>query len=63
MKVLDGNNKEIQLKNMDEDDDEVVNVDALAKYAEEHKTDDKKNEEENKSEATSTTTDDKTNRN
>ncbi|MFR0508921.1 DNA-directed RNA polymerase subunit beta [Limosilactobacillus reuteri subsp. suis] len=63
MKVLDGNNKEIQLKNMDEDDDEVVNVDALAKYAEEHKTDDKKNEEENKSEATSTTTDDKTNQN
>ncbi len=63
MKVLDGNNKEIQLKNMDDDDDEVLNVDTLAKYAEEHKTDDKKNEEENKSEATSTTTDDKTNQN
>jgi DNA-directed RNA polymerase subunit beta len=41
MKVLDGNQKEVQLKNMDEDDAEVVSVDALAKYAEQHSADGK----------------------
>jgi DNA-directed RNA polymerase subunit beta len=30
-------NKEIELRDMDDDDDEVVNVDALAKFAEEQK--------------------------
>ena len=41
MKVLDGNQKEVQLKNMDEDDAEVVSVDALAKYAKQHSADGK----------------------
>ena len=54
MKVLDGNQNEIQLKNMDEDDDEVVNVDALAKYAAKHNAEEKKDEAsaDNKSAAT-----------
>ncbi|MCM0599716.1 DNA-directed RNA polymerase subunit beta [Periweissella fabalis] len=36
MKVLDADKEEIELRDMDEDDDDVVNVDALAKYAAEH---------------------------
>ena len=54
MKVLDGNQNEVQLKNMDEDDDEVVNVDALAKYAAKHNAEEKKDEAsaDNKSAAT-----------
>ena len=38
MKVLDSSKQEIELRDMDEDDDDVVNVDALAKYAAEHPT-------------------------
>ncbi|QBO36045.1 DNA-directed RNA polymerase subunit beta [Periweissella cryptocerci] len=38
MKVLDHDKQEIELRDMDEDDDDVVNVDALAKYAAEHPT-------------------------
>ncbi|BAP85088.1 DNA-directed RNA polymerase beta subunit [Paucilactobacillus hokkaidonensis JCM 18461] len=34
MKVLDGKHQEIELRDMDEDGDDVVNVDALSKYAE-----------------------------
>jgi len=34
MKVLDADDKEIELRDMDDDDDDVVNVDALSKYAE-----------------------------
>ena len=56
MKVLDGNHNEVQLKNMDEDDDEVVNVDALAKYAAKHNAEEKEKKDEasadNKSAAT-----------
>ncbi|QMU08015.1 DNA-directed RNA polymerase subunit beta [Levilactobacillus suantsaii] len=33
MKVLNGNNEEIELRDMDDEDDDVVNVDALSKYA------------------------------
>ena len=58
MKVLDGNHQEVQLKNMDEDDSEVVSVDALAKYAEQHNTDnDKKKESASKTPSASTTED------
>ncbi|KRM95001.1 DNA-directed RNA polymerase subunit beta [Liquorilactobacillus aquaticus DSM 21051] len=35
MKVLDSEKKEIELRDMDEDDDDVVNVDALSKLAKE----------------------------
>ncbi|MCM6792506.1 DNA-directed RNA polymerase subunit beta [Pediococcus pentosaceus] len=34
MKVLGGDNQEVELRDMDEEDDDVVNVDALSKYAE-----------------------------
>ncbi|MFB9769897.1 DNA-directed RNA polymerase subunit beta [Lactiplantibacillus modestisalitolerans] len=37
MKVLDGDDKEIELRDMDDDDDEVVNVDALSKFQQEQK--------------------------
>ena len=58
MKVLDGNHQEVQLKNMDEDDSEVVSVDALAKYAEQHNADnDKKKESASKTPSASTTED------
>ncbi len=43
MKVLDSDKQEIELREMDDDDDEVVNVDALSKYAKEQA--DKKAEE------------------
>ena len=35
MKVLDGQKQEIELRDMDDNGDEVVNVDALSKYAQE----------------------------
>ncbi|WP_179950276.1 DNA-directed RNA polymerase subunit beta [Lactiplantibacillus garii] len=35
MKVLDADDKEIELRDMDDDDDEVVNVDALSKFQQE----------------------------
>ncbi|CAJ1226472.1 DNA-directed RNA polymerase subunit beta [Lactiplantibacillus xiangfangensis] len=35
MKVLDAEDKEIELRDMDDDDDEVVNVDALSKFQQE----------------------------
>ncbi len=35
MKVLDSEDKEIELRDMDDDDDEVVNVDALSKFQQE----------------------------
>lgn len=35
MKVLDDDKQEIELRDMDDEDDEVVNVDALSKYAKE----------------------------
>ena len=38
MKVLGEDKQEVELRDMDEDDDEVVNVDALSKYAEKQKT-------------------------
>ncbi|MYV04712.1 DNA-directed RNA polymerase subunit beta [Furfurilactobacillus milii] len=41
MKVLDNNKQEIELRDMDDDEDDVVNVDALSKYAAEHPVDDK----------------------
>lgn len=34
MKVLDADKQEIELRDMDEDDDDIVNVDALTKYTE-----------------------------
>jgi DNA-directed RNA polymerase subunit beta len=37
MKVLGEDKQEVELRDMDEDDDEVVNVDALSKYAEKQK--------------------------
>jgi len=37
MKVLDNDKNEIELRDMDDEDDDVVNVDALSKYAEEQK--------------------------
>ena len=43
MKVLDSYKQEIELREMDDDDDEVINVDALSKYAKEQA--DKKAEE------------------
>ncbi|HIZ96302.1 MAG TPA: DNA-directed RNA polymerase subunit beta [Candidatus Ligilactobacillus excrementavium] len=43
MKVLDNDKQEIELREMDDEDDEVVNVDALSKYAKEQA--DKKAEE------------------
>lgn len=43
MKVLDSDKQEIELREMDDEDDEVVNVDALSKYAKEQA--DKKAEE------------------
>ncbi|MBT9671877.1 DNA-directed RNA polymerase subunit beta [Secundilactobacillus kimchicus] len=36
MKVLGSDEKEIELRDMDDEDDDVVNVDALSKYAETH---------------------------
>ena len=58
MKVLDGHHQEVQLKNMDEDDSEVVSVDALAKYAEQHNTsNDKKKDSASKTTSASTTED------
>ncbi|KRK33882.1 DNA-directed RNA polymerase subunit beta [Loigolactobacillus bifermentans DSM 20003] len=35
MKVLDADNKEIELRDMDDEDDDVVSVDALSKFAKE----------------------------
>lgn len=49
MKVLDSKKQEIELRDMDEEDDEVVNVDALAKLSHEKK---EKQEAENTEEET-----------
>jgi len=49
MKVLDNDKNEIELRDMDDEDDDVVNVDALSKYAEEQK--DKSKEEAKKASA------------
>ncbi len=49
MKVLDSKKQEIELRDMDEEDDEVVNVDALAKLSHEQE---KKQEAENTEEET-----------
>lgn len=49
MKVLDSKKQEIELRDMDEEDDEVVNVDALAKLSHEQK---EKQEAENTEEET-----------
>ena len=49
MKVLDSKKQEIELRDMDEEDDEVVNVDALAKLSHEKE---KKQEAENTEEET-----------
>lgn len=48
MKVLDSKKQEIELRDMDEEDDEVVNVDALAKLS--HEQEAENTEEETKSE-------------
>lgn len=45
MKVLDSNKQEIELRDMDDDEDDVVNVDALSKYAAEHPVDEKADDE------------------
>lgn len=52
MKVLDSKKQEIELRDMDEEDDEVVNVDALAKlsHEQEEKQGAENTEEETKSE-------------
>lgn len=52
MKVLDSKKQEIELRGMDEEDDEVVNVDALAKlsHEQEEKQEAENTEEETKSE-------------
>ncbi|WP_334117158.1 DNA-directed RNA polymerase subunit beta [Ligilactobacillus sp.] len=52
MKVLDSKKQEIELRDMDEEDDEVVNVDALAKFSREQKEkqEAEETEEETKSE-------------
>lgn len=52
MKVLDSEKQEIELRDMDEEDDEVVNVDALAKlsHEQEEKQEAENTEEETKSE-------------
>lgn len=52
MKVLDSKKQEIELRDMDEEDDEVVNVDALAKlsHEQEGKQEAENTEEETKSE-------------
>lgn len=52
MKVLDSKKQEIELRDMDEEDDEVVNVDALAKlsHEQEEKQETENTEEETKSE-------------
>ena len=52
MKVLDSKKQEIELRDMDEEDDEVVNVDALAKlsHEKEEKQEAENTEEETKSE-------------
>ena len=52
MKVLDSKKQEIELRDMDEEDDEVVNVDALAKLSHEQreKQEAENTEEETKSE-------------
>ena len=52
MKVLDSKKQEIELRDMDEEDDEVVNVDALAKlsHEQEEKQEGENTEEETKSE-------------
>ena len=52
MKVLDSKKQEIELRDMDEEDDEVVNVDALAKlsHEQEEKQEVENTEEETKSE-------------
>ena len=52
MKVLDSKKQEIELRDMDEEDDEVVNVDALAKlsHEQEEKQEAGNTEEETKSE-------------
>ena len=52
MKVLDSKKQEIELRDMDEEDDEVVNVDALAKlsHEQEEKQEAENTEEETKSE-------------
>ncbi len=51
MKVLDGQKQEIELRDMDDDGDEVVNVDALSKYAQEQQA---KQEAEQKQQDTPT---------
>lgn len=48
MKVLDANKEEIELRDMDEDDDDVVKVDALAKVTEAEKAKKEKEEAEKK---------------
>ncbi|WP_124977649.1 DNA-directed RNA polymerase subunit beta [Ligilactobacillus salitolerans] len=52
MKVLDTDQQEIELREMDDEDDEIVNVDALSKYAQEQA--DKKAAEEQKNSETET---------
>ncbi|WP_167387280.1 DNA-directed RNA polymerase subunit beta [Apilactobacillus quenuiae] len=55
MKVLDSDNQEIELRDLDGEDDEVVNVDALSKLAEKQKAE--KEEQKNaKSDKTNTNT-------
>ena len=48
MKVLDADKEEIELRDMDEDDDDVVKVDALAKVTEAEKAKKEKEEAEKK---------------
>ena len=38
MQVLDINDKEIELRDMDDDDDDLITVDALTKYAEQQQS-------------------------
>ena len=51
MKVLDSKKQEIELRDMDEEDDEVVNVDALAKLS--HEQEEKQEAENTEEETTS----------
>ena len=56
MKVLDSHKNEIELRDMDDDDDDVLNVDALSKYAAEQEA---KKAEEDAAKATAAATDGK----
>ncbi|PWF99988.1 DNA-directed RNA polymerase subunit beta [Levilactobacillus bambusae] len=62
IKVLDGNSSEIELRDLDDEDDDVINVDALSKYAEQEAEKKKAAEAATQGADSSTVTTDTTNK-